>query len=176
MNSKDILNESRIIYSLAMILVLYEFYNSEFLKGEKTIFIFIKLSILMLIGTQLMFSLLYGLSLADYKDEKKNDLFDIANLFYAIGFQLVVIFFVMLFFSYLIYFLMYNLSEYFGFLGFIPREWSYILSAIINYFVSIKVLNLRIKYFNWESKISTWIYLIIVYYIFFLSVYLPYFN
>lgn len=76
MNSKDILNESRIIYSLAMILILYEFYNSEFLKGEEIIFIFIKLSVLMLIGTQLMFSLLYGLSLADYKDENYMGMFE----------------------------------------------------------------------------------------------------
>jgi hypothetical protein len=55
MNSKDLIEDPRTIYSLAMVLILYEFYKSEFLISGNPLIVTIKFGLFILIATQLIF-------------------------------------------------------------------------------------------------------------------------
>ncbi len=95
MKSKDLIEDPRTIYSLAMVLILYEVYKSEYLISENPLFIIIKIGLLILISTQLIFLYLCGLSHAKLKDKFKEELAEVASSFYTIGFQLSIALFLL---------------------------------------------------------------------------------
>ncbi len=157
-NSKNPIEDPRTIYSLTMVLILYEFYKSEFLKGEDNLVLFIKIQLLILIVTQLIFLLLCGISIAEYKNEK--NLLKTAGFFYTIGFQLFVVLFLLASFSLLTYIYFKSIIDV------IPNPWKQILPFIISILIAIGVAYTYKKYFKNRPEINQWIYCIIGIWIF----------
>lgn len=150
MNSKDL--DPRTLYSLAMVLILYEFYKSEFFK-EDPVYLFIKIGLAILIFAQLIFLLLCGLSFAEYKDEKK--LQELAHLSYTAGFQLSVVLTILMSF-----YLITNIG--FKFIGIYFTQWGKILTWIINVIVVIATMHWHKRVFENKSEINKLINLTIV--------------
>ena len=161
MKSKDLIEDPRTIYSLAMVLILYEVYKSDLLsdlfKGEEELFFVIKISLLILIIAQLIFLLLTGISLAEYKDENIENLWKTADFFYTIGFQSVVVLFLLVSGSILTYSILkqYIINQV------IPEPWNLILSIIISLLIALWVISIRKKYFKIREETNQIIYFII---------------
>lgn len=158
MNSKNPIEDPRTIYSLTMVLILYEFYKSEFLKGEDNLIRFIKIQLLILIATQLIFLLLCGISFAEYKDKK--NLRKTSCSIYAIGFQSFVVIFLLAFPSYLTYIYFKSIIDV------ISNPWNVILSFIISFLIAIGVIYIRKEYFKTRPETDQAIYLIIMLWMF----------
>lgn len=150
MKSDNIINDPRTVYSLAMVVILYELFRSEYLTGEEPLILIIKSGLLILIGSQLIFLLLSGLSLAEYKDEHKENLLEAANLSYAAGFQSSLVFFMIGFFNFITYGILKDNKILFN-------VWGKIIYFLISLLILFGVWHLRKKYFDIRPKTNYWI-------------------
>ena len=141
MPSKDLIDDPRTIYSLAMVLILYEVYKSEFLNSENPLIFIIKIGLLILISTQLIFLYLCGLSRAKIKGEFKKKLSEMANDSYETGFQLSVVIFSLDISFGIIYYLF---KDY----GFFFTLWGKIILIIINFLIAVGTIRIRQKCFE----------------------------
>lgn len=154
MKSKNLIEDPRTIYSLTMVFILYEVYKSDLLTSENPLIIIIKVSLIILIFTQLIFLYLCGLSHAKLKKDFKVRLLEIASDIYSFGFQLsFFILFITISFG-LIY---YYFKDY-GYYG-------YILVLVVNFLISIMTIPIRNKYFEPKIEPGNLFYLIIIFWV-----------
>lgn len=165
MKSKDLTEDSRTIYSLAMILILYEAYKSEFLLSENFLILIIKLGLLILISTQLIFLYLCGLSYANFNGDYKEKLIGMASDFYRIGFQ--------------ISFPIFLLDILFGFVYYYLRDtailftlWGKLLFVIFNFFIAYETIHIRKKFFMPKLERNDYIYFIIFLWLFISTIFI----
>lgn len=133
---KSLIEDPRTIYSLAMVLILYEIYKSDLLTSENPLIIIIKVGLIILILTQLIFLYLCGISLAKLKKEFKERISEIAISIYSFGFQLS--FFIL--FTTISFGLIYYSFKGYGYFG-------YILVIIVNFLIALGTIHIRKKYF-----------------------------
>jgi hypothetical protein len=166
MTSRNLIEDPRTIYSLAMIIILYEAYKSDFLASENPLIIIIKIGLLILISTQLIFLYLCGLSETKLKTKEfKEKLAEIANDIYTIGFQ----------YSFFIFFL--NISFgliYYYFKGnsYLFTLWGKILLIIITFIIAIGTIKIREKYFEHLEDDNSLIYTLIGFWVFFITLFI----
>ena len=163
MKSDNIINDPRTVYSLAMVVILYEFFRSEYLTGEEPLILIIKSVLLILMGSQLIFLLLSGLSLAEYKDEHKENLLEAANLSYAAGFQSSLVFFMIGLVNIMVYQLFKSNGIPFNPLGKITY-------FVISLLIAFGVWRIRKEYFDIRPKTNFWVKRIIGLWIFIIIV------
>lgn len=162
-NLNNITNEPRTIYSLAMVVILYELFNSEYLKGEDSLIIIIKSGLLILIIFQLIFLLLCGLSVAEFKAEHREKLLEIVNISYATGFQSSLVFFMIGLFNFITYGFFKNNEIPFNL-------WGKIIYFLISLLIIFGVWRMREKYFKIRPEtnqfvkwiVGIWVFIIIV--------------
>ncbi len=107
--------------------------------------------------------LLCGLSLAEYKDERKENLLEAANLSYAAGFQSSLVFFMIGIFNIAVYQLFKSNEIPFNPLG-------KIIYFVISLLIAFGVWRIRKEYFNIRPKtnqfvkwiVGIWVFIIIV--------------
>lgn len=151
---KSLIEDPRTIYSLTMVFILYEIYKSDLLTSENPLIIIIKVDLIILIITQLIFLYLCGLSHANLKIKFKERLSETASYIYSFGFQLsFFILFITISFG-LIY---YYFKDY-GYYG-------YILVMIVNFLISIGTISIRNKYFEPKIKPDDLFYIIIIFWV-----------
>ncbi len=153
--------DPRTVYSLAMILILYEAYQSEYLISERLPVRVIKFTLLGLIATQLIFLYLCGLSHANLKSKFNGKLSEVANYFYVVGFQSSTAV-LLLDFSFDV---VYTLFKDTGI--FLPI-WGKILLMAINFFMVAVTIHIRKKVFepklNWND--DPWFCILIGFWVF----------
>ena len=165
MNSKDTIKDSRIIYSLAMVLILYEFYKSKFLIGEDPLFLLIKIVLFILIFTQLIFLLLCGLSHAEINKEYMEKLLEKASFYYTVGFQS----------SFVLFFLgVFCLFTYntFKSVGIFFTLWGKILFMVINVLIVIGAIRTHKKFFINRQETNELVYWVIRIWVFLITVFI----
>lgn len=158
MKSKNLLDDPRTIYSLTMIFILYEVYKSDLLNSENPLILIIKVGLIILISTQLIFLYLCGLSYAKLRGKFNERLWEIASEIYAIGFQYsFFIFFINIFFGFI----------YSYFKGYSYSSWGKILLIIITFLIAMGTIKIRKKFFElpddgnlFHILIGFWIFII----------------
>ena len=148
-----------------MVLILYEFYKSEFLIGEDPLFLLIKIVLLILIFTQLIFLLLSGLYHAEIKKEYKEKLLERASFYYTAGFQSSVV----LFFLGISCLVTYNT---FKSVGIFFTLWGKILFMIINVLIVIGTIRIHKKFFINRQETNNLVYWIIGIWMFLITVFI----
>ncbi len=130
-DEKIILDDPRTIYSLAMTAILFEIYNSGILKSQDTLMEGLNDIILILLGGQLFFLFLRGVSLAEIKAENREKILGASDTVYTYIFQVsTIVLFTLFFLS--------DADKIFNYLG-VPKNLFYRFLYFLIFLISVAV-------------------------------------